>query len=549
MKKKKIEVVELNKKKEKIILAEEQPAILLFFRRYGTLLYLTLLIVSLSIVGISLISIMNNINSSKNPTIKETSVDVSLNDYKVVIPNNSLTEDKAKELFLNSGKFKSNGETILVKKVEHSKYMIKFYSDGTALRVMKDGNKTIRINPLANGDYGISSDGIISSNAAISDVTIVNTKKYDWGTVNYFSDGSAEVVNSKMDIFVRNSTDVKDNYISDNKVTYLKETKNVGNTKLNYYYDGTIEVVKNNTSYVVRSEDDLNISNNDVTFKNNNEAEIYKTVKMDDGYIVDYYTDGGAIIKEGSRTLSVRKSNSIIIKDNKIFEIVDNIYVEVSKEENGVTYYTNGSAVVDNYNGKEVYVSENSNIKFNDNGNITDINQDTEELSNESKAGNENAKTFDGTAVIKTDDYIAIVPKDRVVYDTEGKIKTIDDIETNPDKEFQITNNTNEKIKYRIVLEQSDITDVDTQYLRFQASVGEKYITPTRLDSVIWKEDNISKELKVTGTNYILGEGSLEPFDTDSINIMMWTDYDTIPNSQQNKYFYGTLRVYSWTEE
>ena len=30
---------------------------------------------------------------------------------------------------------------------------------------------------------------------------------------------------------------------------------------------------------------------------------------------------------------------------------------------------------------------------------------------------------------------------------------------------------------------------------------------------------------------------------------MLWADYDTIPNSQMDKYFIGTIKVYAWTEE
>ena len=65
---------------------------------------------------------------------------------------------------------------------------------------------------------------------------------------------------------------------------------------------------------------------------------------------------------------------------------------------------------------------------------------------------------------------------------------------------------------------------------------------------MVWKEDYVSKALNVTGINYILFDGTLEALETDMINVMLWTDYDTIPNSEQNKYFYGTIRVYAWNE-
>ena len=64
-----------------------------------------------------------------------------------------------------------------------------------------------------------------------------------------------------------------------------------------------------------------------------------------------------------------------------------------------------------------------------------------------------------------------------------------------------------------------------------------------------WTQDSLYKKLDVKGENYILINGSLEAHAADDIKMMLWADYDTIPNSEQNKYFYGTIRVYAWTEE
>ena len=552
MSRKRIEVVELNKRDEKIILEEKQSALILFWRRHRLLIFLTFLILALTILGISIMIAIKNFRNSEELTIKETSVDISLDNYEAIVAKDALTEETAKKAFLNNQTFKSNGEVLLVKKVENSKYTIKFYSDGTAIKIMKDGKKVTRINSLNDGSYGINDKGIISSKADTSDITITSTKEYPWGKVNFFSDGSAEVYNAKIDLFVRNAHDINDNYISNNKVTYLKETKNIFNIQLNYYYDGTIEVIKNNKSYLVRTAEDLNITDNDVTFKNHNQASIYKTKTMSDGVIIDYYDDGGAIIKNGSKTISVRKSNSIIIKDNKIFEIIDNIYVDECKQVGNVTYYTNGSAVVNNYGGETLYVPENSDIKYQDNSaSISTITGHKEKLSNETNIAGDNVKTFEETAVIKTSDYIAIVPKDKVIYEQNGKVKDIKEVDVKGDDStnFNITNSTNEKIKYRVVIEQSSRTTVDTQYLRFQISNKYKYVEPTKLNDALWKEDNVSKELNISGINYVLIESSLEPFEADNINLMLWADYDTIPNSQQDKYFYGTIKVYAWTEK
>ena len=555
MSRKKIEVVELNKKEEKILLEEQTSPLILFWRKNRVLIFLTLLILALTILVLGILLNIKNFGKSSEPIIKEVSIDTSLDNYIASIPGNkSMTEGYAKKIFNKNNTFKSKGEVLLVDSVENDKMIIKFYSDGTAIKILKNGKTITRIAPLKNGTYGVDKNGIVNSNAITSTITILKTEKYPWGEVTYYSDGSAIVNNSKMDIFVRDATDVKENYISDNKVAYLKDNKKIGNIKLNYYYDGTIEVIKDGKTYLVRTESDLNITDNDVTFKNHNEATIISTKITKNGFVIDYFSDGGAIIRDGKNNLSVRKSNSIIIKDDKIYEIVDNIYVEISKKTNNVTYYTNGGAVV-NYNGKNYYIDENSNIKYNENGNITTIENKKEDLTKETNMYGENVKIFENTAVITTKDYIAIVPADKVVYDELGKIKDLDPNEPEGLDEddntgsFTISNNTNEKLKYRVIIERSDKTNLDTQYIRYIISTKAKTSNPDKLDNNIWKDDKLKSALGIKGTNYILIDSTIEPHDAEEISLMLWTDYETIPNSMQDKYFYGTIRVYAWTEE
>ena len=176
MSRKKIEVVELNKKQDKIVLAEDVSPLILFWKNNSLLIFLTTLILSLTIVGISLFATIKNMNASQEPHIKEASVDVSLEDFGLYYANEPLTEATAKNSFLDNGTFIKNGEVLLTKKVENSQFTIKFYSDGTALKIMKNSDKAMRISPLANSEYGISSDGVISSNATTLDVTITKIK-------------------------------------------------------------------------------------------------------------------------------------------------------------------------------------------------------------------------------------------------------------------------------------------------------------------------------------------------------------------------------------
>ena len=546
---KKLEVVELNKEEEKIVLEEEQSRWILFWKKYGRLIYLISLIISISIIFISLFVTIFNLNTSDKPIIKEISIDTDLSNAVVTLnPSNSLTNETEKDIFNNQNIFKTSGEVLLVKKIETDTYILKFYSDYTAIKIMKNKNQITRIDSINGNTYGINEEGIINTKAKISDVTKIDSKTYSWGTVNYYSDGSAEITNSEVDIFVRNSKDIFENYISNNKVSYLKETKTIGKVTLNYFYDGTIQIIRDKKIYLVRNETDLYISDNNVTFKNENEATIYKTITLSDGKTIDYYTDGGAIINDGNKILSVRKSNSIIIKDNKIFEIVDNIYVEVShtSNKNNITYYTNGSAVIKNYNGKTIYVPENSDIKRKNNQILT-IDGEYEELTEEKDIDGNKILKFETVAVVENDEYIAMVPSDNIIYNPDGSLKEIIQNEIgSEDNSIKLTNNTNNTITYRLVIEKSERTNLDVQYIRYQLSIGNNYIEPKRLDSQIWNTDAISERLNIEGTNYILLEKTLEPFATDSIKLMLWTDYDTIPNSMQDKYFYGTLKIYAY---
>ena len=546
MKGKKIEVVELNKKEEKIILEEKKSKFAIFIKRYNKLMILLLMLLSLVTVVGGVFLAVSKIQESLEPSIKEVAINTTLDKISSITNINGIpiTDEAAKNIFNKNNIFITNGEVLLVNKLETSDFIVKYYSDGTAIKILTKSNTIIRVAALTNGEYGIDKDGNINTSAKTREVKESKVKDYPWGKVIYYSDGSASIINSKMDMFIRNASDIKDNYISNNKVTYLKDTEKVGNTKINYYYDGTIEVVKDNTSYVFRNIDDITLKQSSVEFKNNNQATIYKTINTDDGKTINYYTDGGAIILDGTRSLSVRKSNSIIIKNNKIYEIVDNIYVEISKKTSSETYYTNGSATVD-YNNKKYYVEENSNISYDKNNQIKNINGSKEELVQNS----DEVDIYEKTAIVKKNNKLAIVPKDNILLDTDGKLLKIKELDTdNLSKTFSVTNNTNEDLSYRVVIEKSNKSTLLTDYIKYQLSVDGTYIGPTWLNDTLWKKDKIYNELKVTKNNYILLDGTIKKYETKKISLILWTDYEKTPNAMQNKQFLGTIKIYAWTK-
>ena len=554
MTRKKLEVVELNKKENKILLEKKDNVFLWLFKRRGILFYILLLLLGLLIISASIIYTVKKLSTSDNPKIKNANemINVTFDDGAIgdITMDNitPITSDTASNSFIKNNKFVSKGEILITKKIEAENYIIYYFSDGYALKINKNGEIT-RISPDKNGEYGVNEKGEISLDSTTTNVTITKTSETPYGNITYYSDGSAIILDSDINMFVRYAKDIHENYISDNKVSYLKETKKVGNNIVKYFYDGTILVNINNNSYIVRNEEDINISGDNITFPNNNSATVTNIKELENNIKVTYYSDGSATISIGTNIISVKKSNSIIIEGNKLIEIVDNNNVQISNQTGNITYYTNGSATLE-YNGNKVYVPDNSGIKYNDNGNVKDITTDNIKLDKQSNLDNKEVSVYGEYTIIKDSDKITIAPSDNVIYDSDGYVKEINEnIIDLIDNGFTISNDTNNKITYRVVLEKSNNTTLDTKYIRYMLSYNSEYIGPNKLEDNIWENDKLYKELGVTNTNYILLDTSLEAYQLDKINLVLWTDYDTIPNSMMNKRFLGTIKVYAYIEE
>ena len=384
-------------------------------------------------------------------------------------------------------------------------------------------------------------------NTKMSNISIDNIKDTNYGKITYFTDGSALITNSDIDMFVRNSLDIKENYISNNKVSYLKNTNIENGIEINNFYDGSILINYNGTNYIVRNNDDIKVNGKNITFPNNNQATLTKSISLEHNIRIDYYSDGSAIVKDGSKIISVRKSNSIIIKNNTLIEIIDNVEVSIASTKDNTTYYTNGSAMT-KYNDLLVFVSDNSQIKYNDNN--VNIEGNYKELTRESHLNNEDIFIFDDITIVTKDNKTIITNTSNVIMDSDGYVKEIINNTIEDDKfSFTISNDTNEEINYRVVIESSEKTTLDTKYMRYILSYNNIYTNPSKLEDNIWKYDKLSEKLNLNGINYILLEKSLEAYQMDEISLMLWTDYETIPNSMMNKAFLGTIKVYSWINE
>ena len=549
MSKKKYDVVELNKKENKILLEKKQNMFILFLNKMGPLFSILLLLIGIGLVSLSLMLVTKKLLVSEEPNIKDAKITVKfLDDISDVTMKNitPIPENTAVNSFKNNNVFTSNGEILIYKKVEASSYIIYYFSDKSALKLNKEDNTVIRIAPI-NNEYGISDNGTINMSAKMSNINIDNIKDTNYGKITYFTDGSALITNSDIDMFVRNSLDIKENYISNNKVSYLKKTNIENGIEINNFYDGSILINYNGTNYIVRNNDDIKVNGKNITFPNNNQATLTKSISLENNIRIDYYSDGSAIVKDGSKIISVRKSNSIIIKNNTLIEIIDNVEVSIASTKDNTTYYTNGSAMT-KYNDLLVFVSDNSQIKYKDNN--VNIEGNHKELTRESHLNNEDIFIFDDITIVTKDNKTIITNTSNVIMDSDGYVKEIINNTIEDDKfSFTISNDTNEEINYRVVIESSEKTTLDTKYMRYILSYNNIYTNPSKLEDNIWKYDKLSEKLNLNGINYILLEKSLEAYQMDEIFLMLWTDYETIPNSMMNKAFLGTIKVYSWINE
>ena len=549
MSKKKYDVVELNKKENKILLEKKQNMFILFLNKMGPLFSILLLLIGIGLVSLSLMLVTKKLLVSEEPNIKDAKITVKfLDDISDVTMKNitPIPENTAVNSFKNNNVFASNGEILIYKKVEASSYIIYYFSDKSALKLNKEDNTVIRIAPI-NNEYGISDNGTINMSAKMSNINIDNIKDTNYGKITYFTDGSALITNSDIDMFVRNSLDIKENYISNNKVSYLKNTNIENGIEINNFYDGSMLINYNGTNYIVRNNVDLKTNGKNITFPNDNQATLIKSISLGHNIKIDYYSDGSAIIKNGSKMISVRKSNSIIIKNNTLIEIIDNVEVSIASTKDNTTYYTNGSATT-KYNNVLVFVADNSQIKYKDNNVIIEDNY--KELTRESYLNNEDIFIFDDITIVTKDNKTIITNASNVIMDSDGYIKEIINNTIEDDKfSFTISNDTNEEINYRVVIESSEKTTLDTKYMRYILSYNNIYTNPSKLEDNIWKYDKLSEKLNLNGINYILLEKSLEAYQMDEISLMLWTDYETIPNSMMNKAFLGTIKVYSWINE
>lgn len=542
---KRVTVKKIDEEKREIILEKKDKPLFIFFRNHWLILFITALILSLTIFILAVIYTVSSIVNSNSPTVSKVPISASFGDELTAKINNSGPISEAYVNGLFNQDVSGHGEGIILVnrsiRNDKDKFNIIFYSDGTAKKVY-DSGRIVRISSITNGGYGINENGDIDVNATTSDITIVKKEKFSYGTVTYYSDGSAEILDGdgKVLMLIRNSSSLfKNNILNSSVAVYDEDDKSRTD-----YSDGTVLIFKDNTYYISTVD---------------NASQLFREVSrsnLTDGRTIIYFANGSAVIKEGNTSISVRRSNAINVIDNKIFDIKDNNYVKICDSKilsdgREINFYTDGSAVIKK-GDKYQYISDSNDIIFSEDGN--DVRIDGKVLDSKSVIANNGNTTinFGDVSLIQKDNGLIIIGNnDDLIFDSLGNFKDFNnDIDNSDLIKFTISNNNSSNVKYVVVLGESDKSNLPVNYVQYKVRSSASGLTGGKLANRYWSNDKLAGGLDMTGTNYVLLSGTLKEYEKIDVSLFLYVlDDGTVQNEIMDKYYYGTIKVYAWVNK
>lgn len=562
-------------KKNKIVLEEEKidSPFLIFFKKNKKLIILFLAILALIVSIIAIYYAIVTLKSTSKVATNLPNVVVDFGTNGSSINSKDLTPTTGGEAVIEFYTRYGNiglkeGVILKVKEKTIENKKIIYYSDGSTMIIKEDGT-IIRVSALENNTYGINEEGILLVGAKTKEITITKELTLNDGTkITYYSDNSCTIYtpNNNIELLARNSDEVKITkeyfeIITPSGISKELETITKNNAKITYYTDGTTKIIYNNNTYIIRNKIDFDL--NAITFPNNNEATITKEIDLNDNTKIIYYTDGSAEIIKDNNSIMVRKSKDIIYSKEKVIEIIDTEYANISKVEisnkKQITYLDNAGALILNEDNTYSYFYENSDIKYDKDHKIKSSDNEIKEINHKTtKDGTIIINLEDGNSIIINEFGYKVVKTTSIVYDKDGNILSTN--EDDSDKTTSVTENHiiienrgEEDINYHIALELSDNyktygkTLLPIEYLRYNMVVGSNYLENQKITKTLPVGTLLEGNVKIENETYILYTGLLKQGKTIEVELGIFIDYLDITNEYQESVFVGTLVVYSET--
>lgn len=443
--------------------------------------------------------------------------------------------------------------------------VITYYSDGSA-EITKD-KTTVFVRKATNIAFDLNTTDQIFTKINPSGVSLSKKSSTTTATYKYteFFNGAVLVEKDGTKYLVHNLEDVdlnKDSYrFPNNNAATIKSTSKLsdGNT-IEYYTDGSAIIINpNNDKIVVKKSGDIVIKNNSIYEIFPNEiANATSTTNSPDGKKVTYYDNGAAVIRRNDGTKEyIEDGSQIKYNANKNITSVPKdkqpqTIQRTLPDGTNVTNFENGKTQIIDPTGKD-YIINTEDLMYDLSGNIEPPGTSST-IPPQTSSPSENPSTSEVTSITSGTSGTSGTGGGGVGY-ADGDLDMTDaENEWNYSKSlenssFVITNKNKHSRKFRIVIEEvSDYskfnaTSIATRaheaayYVRFQATFGNTLIPATRLsDTKIETSD---------GTNaYVIYEGTLSAKTSLKANIILYFDYEPLDNSFQNKAFIGTIKLY-----
>lgn len=546
---------------EQIIIEEDKKRkypFMIFFFKYGRLI--TMLLATVSILtfigGVALT--LSSIPRITTPEIANPGTIVEFNKTDNNIDtglSTPITSEYAEKLFDNNKKSINNSYMKVTNIIKVGNDKVIYFDNGSAVIIYADKNKLPIYVPNANNVYINSKKKTI--NVIGKTVKTIKKTVLPDGMIVY------EFENDKL------MTELNDDYklYNKNKGNSIDIIK-VGNDKIIYFDNGTAIVIYNDNKMpdYVDNMENVKINNNVITIDGDKITAKEKRTLPNGTTLYDF---------SNNKTLSEDKDKEnykLYDTDKIIYDKNGNIYEDPTENNNSVIIGEPNDIV--NVNGDLVLYFDNGSavIIYNDKSklpeyipNKNDVNTKTKPLTIEGEKVNTITKKTlpDGTiiyefandkALIEKDGTYELVDKLSIKYDEDGNLKQDKQEDINI-KEFSIKNNTDEKLKYRIVIEEtSDYTLYDNkrlspEYIRQIVSINGEKQEIQKLDNKPWPiGSELADNLKITNNTYILYEGTIDELDSNKVKLGLWVDYEDATNETQDNWFVGTIKIYSWYE-
>ena len=591
----KTNIFRVKEKKEKRIIIEEERTknpLLLFWRRHRNffmLLFLTLLFCTFLIsVGLAF-SLFRGSND----------YDVSyINGGEEIDSNNdpNIDDDDIKEELLGEVA-RSEGVVVLVEMFTSNQGdVVYYYTDGTSVVVQSNG-KIYRVSPKANGNYGVDRNGKFADTAKKILVTSTTSTLMDGTVITYYSDGTAKIELKQETIFVRDSNNIKLDggvnfaYTNPSGVALSKEFNKINNTRVTTFTDGTSLIQQGDRKFIVNKNTPVAVTDDGVNYDKNNTFSVIGEQTLSDGNVVTHYANGSAVITQpNGNVIYVKKAGDIVVKNEKLYEIITNEYgfsrsVVNCPDGKQVIYYDNGAAVIIYPNGNRQYVADNMEIIYDNNKNISSMPTTSILISQKKTSDGKEVYNFDNgkSQVINQDGSSYIVDTSKLTFLPSGEItgepvdvdnnsgapgegdgdgsgsghevneptdiyiskaeNRYNDFKNIEDTVFIIRNNNRRTKRLRIAIQEVldyqkyNTRRLEPSYVKFQATVGDEYVTARSLTSNIWRDSDDK-------LNYVIYDGNISAKTTVTVALSLYVDYAELTNFHQDRGFIGTIHIY-----